>query len=231
MRDKGLVVFLRLPLLVALLASAALWIEYRNAGDPAFCSAGSGCAKVRASEYARLYGVPLPIIGLIAFGLLFSLTVLARSKRLHRLVAAVAGIGGLAGISLIILQATAVHAFCKWCLAVDSSAIVAALAAIALLVVVERSEAARETVAALGDSFPATLAWTAAGVAAIALPFIWASYPVVPPLPPELAAMTVPGKVNIISFTDFQCPFCRKFHPRLDGLREQHQDRIHFTRA
>ncbi len=230
MRDKGLLVLLRLPLLVALTASAALWIEYQNAGDPAFCSAGSGCAKVRASEYSRLFGVPLPIIGLVAFGILYALSLMAKTKLMHRVVAAVAGLGGVAGVALIILQATAVHAFCKWCVAVDSSSIVAGGLALWLLVSVERSEPAREKIAAVLDDFPTTVAWTAAGALAVALPFIWARYPVVPPLPAELVPMTVPGKVNIISFTDFQCPYCRKFHPKLDELREQHADKIHFVR-
>jgi protein-disulfide isomerase len=230
MRDKGLLVLLRLPLLVALTASAALWIEYQNAGDPAFCSAGSGCAKVRASEYSRLFGVPLPIIGLVAFGLLYALSLMAKTKLMHRVVAAVASLGGLAGVALIVLQATAVHAFCKWCVAVDSSSIVAGCLALFLLVAVERSETARERIGAALDDFPTTVAWTAAGALAVALPFIWARYPTVPPLPEDLVPMTVPGKVNIISFTDFQCPYCRKFHPKLDELREQHQDKIHFVR-
>jgi uncharacterized membrane protein/thiol-disulfide isomerase/thioredoxin len=230
MRDKGLLVLLRMPLLVALTASSALWIEYQNAGDPAFCSAGSGCAKVRASEYSKLFGVPLPIIGLAAFGILYALSLVAKTRLMHRLVAAVAGVGGLFGVALIILQATAVHAFCKWCVAVDSSSIVAGGLALALLVTVEKSDVAREKIAAILDDFPTTVAWTTAGALAIGLPFLWARYPVVPPLPAELAPMTVPGKVNIISFTDFQCPFCRAFHPKLDELREQHADQIHFVR-
>ena len=40
MRKAVLVILLRLSRLVALFASAALFIEYQRAGDPAFCGVG-----------------------------------------------------------------------------------------------------------------------------------------------------------------------------------------------
>src|SRR6185436_6175530 len=55
-------------------------------------------------------------------------------------------------------------------------------------------------------------------------------YPAVPPPPAEIAQEAIPGKVTIVSFTDFECPFCRKLHPVLDGLRDRHADRVHFVR-
>ena len=35
---------------------------------------------------------------------------------------------------------------------------------------------------------------------------------------PQIAALQVPGKITIVSFTDFECPFCRKLHPILHGI-------------
>jgi uncharacterized membrane protein len=230
MRVKHLIVALRLPILVATTASAALLIEYGNAGSPAFCSAGSGCAKVRASEYAKIGGIPLPIIGLAAFGILFALAVVSRTKLQHRVLALAGALGGLAGAALIVLQATAIQAFCKWCIAVDTSAIVAGVLGVLLALKVEREPEAAPEVAAMGQDFSLTLAWTVAGALSIALPFIWARYPVIQPLRSELVPLTVPDKINIISFTDFQCPFCRKLHPVLDELREQHNGEVHFVR-
>ena len=66
MRPLPLVLLLRLSLLIAVAASAALIVDYQNAGDPAFCGVGSGCFAVRISPYSRLLGVPLPYIGLVA---------------------------------------------------------------------------------------------------------------------------------------------------------------------
>ncbi len=60
MRKAVLVTLLRLSLLAALFASAALYIEYQRAGDPAFCGVGSGCMAVRLSPYSRLLNVPCP---------------------------------------------------------------------------------------------------------------------------------------------------------------------------
>ena len=62
-----LALLLRISLLVAIAASAALVVQYTNAGNPAFCGVGSGCLAVRLSPYSMLFGaVPLPSIGLAA---------------------------------------------------------------------------------------------------------------------------------------------------------------------
>ena len=55
-----------LALLVAIGVSTALLIDYLRP-LPAFCDTGSGCDQVRASPYARLLGIPLPLIGLTGF--------------------------------------------------------------------------------------------------------------------------------------------------------------------
>src|SRR5262245_24096126 len=88
------VILLRVALLIAVFASAVLFIEYQNAGDPAFCGVGSGCVEVRKSAYSKIAGVPLPVVGLGAFSLLFGGAMVARTTAHHRLVAAVAGLGG-----------------------------------------------------------------------------------------------------------------------------------------
>lgn len=214
-------------LALALVAATVLFIDYRNAGDPAFCGVASGCFAVRVSGYSHLGGVPLPHLALPAFAILLGGSIFAREPEHHRLVAGVAGLGGIAAIVLIAIQAAVIGAFCPWCVIVDSSAIVAGAAAIVVMFYVgDSAERAREVTLA----GPAEAAWGVAGALAVALPFVWARYPVVPPAPPEIAAEAVPGKVTIVSFTDFECPFCRKLHPMLDEVREKHGDRIHFVR-
>ncbi|HVY48199.1 MAG TPA: vitamin K epoxide reductase family protein [Minicystis sp.] len=230
MRLARPLVLLRLPLLVAITASAALLIEYQNAGDPAFCSAVSGCMKVRMSPYSRLFGVPLPFYGLAAYGALYTGSLLARTKLHHRLLAAVAAVGGVAGIALVAIQGAAVGAFCKWCVTVDTSAVVAAGLAAWLAVRTSRDPATLEAVADVGKAPLLGGAWALLGALAIGLPFLWARYPVVPALPRPIQALEVPGKLNIVSFTDFQCPFCRKLHKDLDAVREENPGRVHFVR-
>jgi uncharacterized membrane protein/thiol-disulfide isomerase/thioredoxin len=214
-------------LALALAASTALLIDYQNAGDPAFCGVASGCFAVRVSAYSHVLGIPLPNLALPAFGILLGGSLLARTLDQHRLVAVAAGLGGLFAVALVLIQAFAVGAFCPWCMIVDSAAIVCGAASLALWQWLGDSE---ERAAAISARGPSRIAWGLAGALAVALPVGWSKYPVIPPAPPDIAAEQVPGKVTIVSFTDFECPFCRKLHPLLDQIREEHHDQLHFVR-
>lgn len=226
MRKVTILVLLRLVLLVAVAASAALFVEYAHAGDPAFCGVGSGCLAVRLSPYSRLFGVPLPTLGLAAYTGLFILYLLARSKEHLLFGAVVTSLGAVAAVALIVLQATQIHAFCQWCVMVDASAIVAAPLAVLLANMAEGAP----DLAAIAARRRITLSWSWAVGLAIGAPFFWGNYPVIPPLAPQIAALQVPGKVTIVSFTDFECPFCRSLHPVLHEIIAQHPDRIALVR-
>jgi uncharacterized membrane protein len=234
MRKVALVILLRLALLVALAASASLFVEYQNAGDPAFCGVGSGCLAVRLSPYSKLFGVPLPTLGLAAYAGLFILSLLSWSRELLRVQILLNGLGALAACVFIYLQAFEIGAFCQWCVAVDASAIVAAIAAALLYVQVEaESQAAKDAEAemqALASRLPIPVAWVLAGASAIFAPFVWGAYPVIPPIPTEIAALQVPGKITIVSFTDFECPFCRALHPTIEGVVDSHPDQVALVR-
>lgn len=221
------VVVKHLALALALMASAVLFIDYRNAGDPAFCGVASGCFAVRISAYSHLGPIPLPDLALPAFAILLTGSLLARKVEHHRLVAALAGFGALAAAALIGIQAFEVGAFCPWCVIVDSSAIVAGLSAAAIAYLVGDDDALAEaaTVPRAGVA-----AWGLAGALAAALPFVWARYPAVPALPPEIQAEQRPGVVTIVAFTDFECPFCRKLHPAIEQVVEAHPGKVRVVR-
>lgn len=237
MRKAVLVTLLRLSLVVALFASVALFIEYQRAGDPAFCGAGSGCMAVRLSPYSRLFGIPLPTWGLFSFGGLFAFTMAARSRAQLRVVAALATLGALAAAGLVYLQAFEIHAFCKWCVMADGGAFVAAFSAALLYAHVARGAGDDDkptpneaSLTALVSRREVAIAWIGAALVALAAPFLWAEYPVIPPLPPEIAALQVPGKVTLVSFTDFECPFCRGLHPMLEEIAHQHEGQVVIVR-
>lgn len=233
MRKVTLVVLLRLALLLALMASAALYVEYQNAGDPAFCGAGSGCMAVRLSPFSKLFGIPLPTIGLPVYAGLFVLSLLSQSRAQLLLQAFLNGLGALSACVLLYLQAFEIRAFCPWCVVVDTSSIVAAVCASLLY-----RQAADDREAITADSaelsafsrLAVPLAWVLAGAAALGAPLLWGQYPVIPPLGPAIAALQVPGKVTIISFTDFECPFCRALHPIIEKTLEAHPERIAIVR-
>lgn len=237
MRKAVLVILLRLSLIVALFASVALFIEYQRAGDPAFCGVGSGCMAVRMSPYSRLLNVPLPTWGLLAFGSLFGFAMTARDRAWHAVVAVISGLGALVAGYLVYLQAFQIRAFCKWCILADTGAFVAAVSAVLLYAHVAEGAVARDkptpnetSLAELLALPQVTIAWVAAAAVAVGAPFLWAQYPVVPALPPEIAALQVPGKVTIVSFTDFECPYCRALHPVLEEQLHQHPDQLVIVR-
>lgn len=217
-------VALRLFALAAALAAAAvLLVEYTNAGDPAFCGVTSGCFAVRTSAYSHIGPVPLPHIAIVAFAVVLGAALMGKTAVFQRATAAMTILGGGGAIVLIGIQAFVIHHFCKWCIIVDTSAIVAALASIPIVLWLRGSE---ERAAGIALAGPMTAVWGLAGSAAIALPFLWARYPDSPPLPPEIEALQAPGKVTIVAFTDFECPFCRALHPTLDAVVNEHADKV-----
>jgi protein-disulfide isomerase len=209
----ALVVF-RLAVLVALAVSAALLVDYLRP-LPAFCDLAGGCEKVRASGIGRA-GPLVPITGLVGFATLMAVSLSTRPFARRALVP-MALVGGAVGATLLVVQAAVVGAFCKLCVVVDSSSLVAALAALA---------AARGSAA---DVSPVGL-WAGASVLSIAAPVLLGVVHPSPPVPREIASLWQPGKINVVEFADFQCPFCRQLHPEMLQVLGQYGDRVHFVR-
>jgi predicted DsbA family dithiol-disulfide isomerase/uncharacterized membrane protein len=214
-------VLLRAAVLVALLGSSALVVDYLSP-QPSFCGAGSGCSVVRADELSHLgsLGVPLPAIGLMAFTALYTLSLLPGDRR--RLASQAAIVGGVLGAALLFVQAFRIKVFCSLCTIVDVAAIVAAVAGAFVLAGRRRGLTQAEPLRDGG--------WMALGALAVSAPLLWPSLRPAPPVPPAIAAYHVPGKINVVEFVDFQCPFCRLFHPRLKAIMAEYGDRVHFTR-
>ncbi len=209
---------LRLALLFALGASAALAIDYLST-NPSFCGARSGCGIVRRSGWGYVGPIPVPVLGLAAFATVFSLSIGPAAVR--RAASVLSILGALVGIGLIVVQKFVLNQFCWLCLVVDISAIVAGVAGVALV---------------LGrDSGPANgplrgWAWGTLAAMAVAAPLVW---PLVRPtgdLPSGVRERHVSGKINVVEFVDFQCPFCRLFHPTLKKVVKEYGDRVHFVR-
>jgi uncharacterized membrane protein len=82
------------------------------------CTAGGGCETVQESSYAELFGVPVALLGLLAYvavlGLVVWDTELART-----LAAAIALTAVGFAVYLIVLQAFVIDAWCVWCLVND----------------------------------------------------------------------------------------------------------------
>lgn len=197
-------------MLVGLAASAASLADSLEAA-PAFC-AESGCAAVRTSAWAKPLGVPLPVVGIAFFSslLAFSLFDFARARR------AVAIAGAVGAIGLVGLQAFVIGAWCKLCLVADLSAL-----SIGVLALMPRAWSPLPRALAFGAG--------ALGTLAIAAPLaLSGGTPPAPPAPPAgagvpavIAREQVAGRVTIVDFIDFECPFCRMLHGRLTAAIDQ----------
>jgi uncharacterized membrane protein len=103
--------------LIGLVDSIYLTIEHLS-GRSVQCTIVRGCSEVLSSPYASIRGVPLALIGAIAYFAVFSLATLAAFgyKSTVRLLPIVVGIMFLTTLWLFYLQAFVIKAFCQFCL-------------------------------------------------------------------------------------------------------------------
>jgi uncharacterized membrane protein/protein-disulfide isomerase len=209
-----------LPVLVALTTSALLAVDYLR-DEPVFCSEGGGCSAVRRSAIAGALGVPLPLVGLAGF-LAIGVASLVPGRVARWAQAGLAGVGAIAGLSLLFAQ-WRLGAWCVFCCVTDFSALAAAYVAFWRL---NRPGA------------PVRWPFTAAGafllVAFVAGPLVAgahmeAKYETPAAILAEIG-QTAPGKVTVVDFVDFECPFCRMTHALFAPLVAAHKDRVRCVR-
>jgi protein-disulfide isomerase/uncharacterized membrane protein len=224
MTRRILNILLRVALLVSLLASAALFVDYSTA-TPSFCGVRSGCAAVKTSAFSAVAGIPLPHLGLGVFSGLYGLAIWASRPRHYKVLAGFAGVAGLGAVAFIGLQLFVIKAICQWCMAVDTGAIVAAISAILLT---RPSDV--DDPSSVEEPRPLRFLWAGLALAVIAAPLFWQHPAPQVTVPEPIAAHYEDGKVNVVMFTDFECPFCRRMHPVVEELREAHPGRVNLVR-
>jgi uncharacterized membrane protein len=92
------------------------WAHF--ADESVVCIAGGGCETVQDSEYAELAGIPVAVLGLVAYSVVTVL--IAWDAPYARLGAATLSlVGMLFSLYLLVLQLFVIDAICAWCLAND----------------------------------------------------------------------------------------------------------------
>jgi uncharacterized membrane protein len=92
------------------------WVHFDDAA--LVCVAGGGCETVQESEYAEIAGIPVAILGLVAYATVLGLV--AWDTPNARLGAAMLALVGLVfSLYLLALQLFVIDAVCVWCLAND----------------------------------------------------------------------------------------------------------------
>jgi uncharacterized membrane protein len=106
------------------LGVAAYLVYVHYAGIKPTCTLGTSCLKVQTSEWSKLAGVPVALIGLIGYIAIFiSLLVPDREEsRLATLGLTVIGVGFSAYLTY--RELFSIHAVCEWC---ASSAVIMTL--------------------------------------------------------------------------------------------------------
>jgi uncharacterized membrane protein len=121
----------RLRLAAIVLAIAGLgvatyltYIHYKGI-NPA-CGLGANCIKVQTSEWSKLAGVPVAVLGLLGYvGILASLFVPGEAGLIGGALIALVGFGFSAYLTY--RELFSIHAICEWCV---SSAVIMTLLAI-----------------------------------------------------------------------------------------------------
>ena len=112
---------LRAGVALVALAGAAVagyltYVHYQP--DALICTSGGGCETVQDSKYAELAGIPVALLGLLAF--LAVLVLVTWDSELARTLAATIALVGVGfAVYLIALQAFVIDAWCVWCLVND----------------------------------------------------------------------------------------------------------------
>ncbi|HEX9619364.1 MAG TPA: thioredoxin domain-containing protein [Polyangiaceae bacterium] len=221
---------LRVAALSGLAVSSALYADYTSY-SPSFCGSGTGCDAVRRSGFGYVVlpvgesgtALPVPLFGVVGFALLLGASLLSKPRVRRLLTTLLAYGGGAIGVMLLGIQAFQIGQFCSLCVAADASAVVAASAVLSL------GMKGWADLEASPEWLPAW-AWSVLGALLFVVPLVWPSYRPQAPVPAAIAAYYRPGKINVVEFADFECPFCRALHHRLGPLLSEYGDRVHFER-
>ncbi len=110
---------LRTPVIVVGLIGVAIagYLTYVHyAGIEPLCAASGGCEKVQNSDYAKLAGVPVALLGLLGYVSILLASLLP--GELARMAASSLSIMGLGfSIYLTYLELFEIDAICQWCVA------------------------------------------------------------------------------------------------------------------
>jgi protein-disulfide isomerase/uncharacterized membrane protein len=212
-----------LAALVGLVVSSLLLVDYVR--GPVFCEE-SGCDAMKQTVFARPFGIPTPAFGMLAFASLGTLQLL-RGKPVRLIGLALSVIVGLCAAFLLGVQKM-MGQFCPFCVVTDVSALVA-LVAIALRYSNEWDPPPLMPLKAGGGTFLAL---------AMAVPIFigMKRAPKLPPppgLPPAIAEEiknTPEGKVSVVDFVDFECPFCRATHTAMEPVKARHEKQLRIVR-
>jgi uncharacterized membrane protein len=110
-------------LALSLIGLADSWYLAESAvtDTPLVCGPGTleGCNAVAQSPYSKLFGIPLGVYGIIFYGLIMMLSLVARTvttRTVGKALLLVSGAGALASVAFLYIQFFLIKALCIYCL-------------------------------------------------------------------------------------------------------------------
>ena len=103
-----------LSLLGIAVAGYLTYVHYADL-EPVCVGGGGGCAVVQASDQSELAGIPVALLGLLAYITILATTTSA-AEPARMLAALVAFVGSGFSVYLTIESVTVIQATCQWCL-------------------------------------------------------------------------------------------------------------------
>ncbi len=222
-----------------------LWWAYTSPSHPLVCL-GTGCDVVRASPYAHLWGLPLPLFGLAMYGGLALLCVAETLggkilfTPLRYAILLVAGGGVIVSLVLTGIEAFILHAWCAWC--VLSAIVVTLIMALAIWRVARppqppQAAAALNTIrgqfvlflVALAVGIPAFARLSHSGELAPAKPASAEALATRLMRPDSHATGDLASPVTVVEFGDFECPMCRLAQQTVEKALQQYGGQIRFV--
>ncbi|MGC1323250.1 MAG: vitamin K epoxide reductase family protein [Candidatus Udaeobacter sp.] len=103
---------------VAGLADATYLTVQALTGETLSCGGSPDCSRVLGSAYAKLGGIPVGMLGALAYFTVFTLAIFAAFdySRAPKFLALIAGAMFLMTLWLLYVQAFLLHAYCRYCL-------------------------------------------------------------------------------------------------------------------
>lgn len=231
--------------LAGLFDSLYLFWVYTSPSHPMVCL-GSGCDVVRASEYSRMWGITMPVYGMVMYAFLavavFSQPLLSGvlANLCRKGVVLASGAGLAFSIYLTYLEGWVIRAWCVWCVA---SAIIVTLIFLLSMADWRSDGVGSGPAAAMGQvrsNFAVGLLGLMVGIPAYVV--LINEHSIAPPVQATKAALEqnlirpdshatgdLQSPVNVVEFGDFQCPMCGHAATIMKQMEEKYHGKVRFV--
>ncbi len=101
---------------IGIILSVYLTYTHITLDETSFCLTGGGCDIIKSSAFSRIYGVPVPVLGLIGYLIIWILTLLRFDRSKIKLIYFISVVGLSFSIYLTYIEFFILKAVCSFCI-------------------------------------------------------------------------------------------------------------------